>query len=83
MKKDIKKLLERAIDVQRHIAALKGLYHELDDITETLIDEGFTHHEFPALSVTLVDNFEDRYVVYRPAAVRRFELIIKEKEVKS
>lgn len=60
----------------------KACYERMDELTEKigkLLPPG-EEVDYPRLqkTVRMVDNFEDRNVVFRPAAVRRFEIKVED-----
>lgn len=71
-------LLKRLIDLTEALEARKALYEELEAVTLALQEQGFQHAVFEGKDITLVDNFAEKNVQWRMAAVRRFEAKIKE-----
>lgn len=69
-KKDLQELSQRALKLMTKLEANKALYQELDEITVTIAKVG----ETGTPELILVDNFAEKNVAFRPAAVRRFEL---------
>ncbi len=69
-KQEIEKMSRRAEQLLERIEENKELYKELDQLTEELIKRGFASDA----RLVLVDNFESKNVIFRPAAVRRFEI---------
>lgn len=72
--KDTQELVERAIEIHLEIEKAKLLYRELDVITDRLLQTGRKKFRFGNYSVSLKDNFERKNTVFRPAAVRHFEI---------
>ncbi len=75
-----KKLIERAIDIQKKIDSLKVLYDELDAITETLRKSRFKSSSTVSHNVFLIDNFANKNHAFRTTSIRRFELRIERKK---
>lgn len=73
-------LFIRAIEIKQQLDAMKPLYDELDKITMQILESGRTIGETTKATVILVDNFEDKNCVFKPAAIRRFELKIAHKK---
>lgn len=76
MKPKVKKLVQRAIELQRKIDRIKKLYRELDEVEAALRAAGFDHARVGGVTVSLVDNFYSQNVAFRTTSVRRFELKI-------
>lgn len=72
-------LAERALELKTLINATKKFYEELDSITLLLKELQGVGAEIQVNDFTLkvVDNFESKNTVFRPAGVKRFELDIK------
>lgn len=68
-KSKIKKLAERAKQILDELEEVKELYAELDAITMELKNSNTSKH-----GIEVVDNFANKNTVFRPAAVKRFEL---------
>ena len=75
-----KKLITRAIAIQKKIDAIKDLYNELDDITEQLQKVKFKSYTDAKNNVYLVDNFANQNHAFRTTSIRRFELRIEKKK---
>lgn len=77
-------LADRAVAISKQLEGYKLLYDELDKIgTElrTLKGLGTTNAVLSGgMAVTVVDNFEDTNIVWRPAAARRFEIKVEDSE---
>lgn len=79
-------ILNYARKIQEYKDQVKILYDKIDGLTEKAIEElkpgeGFDYPNI-GCTVELIDNFTNndgsfKNVVFRPAAVRRFELVIK------
>lgn len=74
---DCEKLVMKLLRIQKKIDANKRLYADLDQIFDELLSAGFRSMTIGKLTVSMRDNFKDKNVVFRAAAVRRFELVIK------
>ena len=77
--------LKRALEIKTILDAQKPLYDELEAITLELVDTGLLVETGIPVMVegcyfTVVDNFAVKNVVWKPAAVRRFELKIQTEE---
>jgi hypothetical protein len=71
----IKELTDRGLELIRHIAAVKDLYKELDEITEALVGTGETEFESTeGIILTLVDNFADKNKQWKSVPFKRFTL---------
>jgi len=71
----IAKLIELTEEIERR----KSLYDELEKLTLELKEAGFTSGEFKKYpgkeyALELVDNFSEKNVAWRMAAVRRWEI---------
>lgn len=76
--------LQRAMEVVNRIAAIKTqleavkpLYDELDELTAELSDVAEVNQTLATNDgrfMTLIDNFAEKNTVFRPAAVRRFDI---------
>ena len=77
MKQQTKEMLAQVIKLQAEIDIRTALYAELDMLTVQLQSEGFVSAEIDGLMVTLVDNFKESNVVFRPAGVKHYECKIK------
>jgi hypothetical protein len=85
-----KKDLNRAVEIVNRIAAIKTqleaakpLYDELDELTGELGEVAEVNQTLSTNDsrfITLVDNFADKNTVFRPAAVRRFDIILENQE---
>lgn len=73
-------LLERALEVQRALEAVKPLYTEQEGLILELISRGFTSAPIGAgLTAHLVDNFVDKegapkLTSWKSCGIRRFDL---------
>lgn len=63
-------LEKKALAIMRKLEATKKLYSQLEDVTLELERLGFDH----GTKLYLFDNFSEKNVCFRPAAIRRFEL---------
>lgn len=79
-KKKAARLSKRALEITGELERVKALYAELDAITLQLVEMGCLAYDGKGWTVRITDNYESKNVVFRPAAVRRFELKAK-KEV--
>ena len=70
----IEKLARKAAKVMKELEGMKPLYTELDRLTAELIDLGMESVSLGKNKMVLIDNFSEKNTVFRPAAVRRFEL---------
>ena len=68
-KKQVVELSIEAQNIMTVVEDYKKLYARLDEITALLVGA-----DLFATGIVVVDNFQDKNVVFRPAAVRRFEL---------
>lgn len=75
-----KKLVQRAIELQKKIDSLKSLYEELDDITLKLTKARFKSAKMKDHTVFLVDNFANQNHAFRTTSIRRFELKFERKK---
>ena len=57
----------------KKLEKLKEVYSEIDYVTGQLVKMKFKKNE----KFIMIDNFETASVVFRPAAVRRFELKVR------
>ena len=81
--KKIKIALEQAVRLRSKIEDAKALYAELDEVVAELRKLGFKSGmcEWNNFTYEIRDNFAETNVAFRPAAVRRFELVeVKEKK---
>ena len=63
----------------KEVEGYKEAYKKLDILMQTLIDSGVRELTLDSGdTLEIVDNFKDKNTVFRPAAVRRFEVRIKE-----
>ncbi len=68
-------LLDRYMRLSSRIEKIKGLYAEQDAITLALAELALGKRlKFKGYVIEAVDNFGEKNVSYRVAAVRRFEL---------
>ena len=72
------KKLAELIRLTEALDARKALYDELDRVTLELKAEGFEHAIFRGKEITLQDNFSEKNVQWRMAAVRRYEAKVKD-----
>lgn len=68
-KYEITKLAVEAQNLMSTLEGYKKLYQRIDEITLALKDQ-----DMEGTGLEVVDNFEQKNVVFRPAGVRRFEL---------
>jgi len=76
-------VVNRIAEVKSSLEAVKPLYDELDELTaelQELAEVNQTLATNDGRFVTLIDNFADKNVVYRPAAVRRFDVLFETNE---
>ena len=73
-KSELNKLAKEAAFLLAQLEAVKPLYAQLDAITLKLIESEITHNALAIHGVALVDNFKDKNTVWKPSAVKRFEL---------
>lgn len=65
-----REMINRAIEIIDTLEETKPLYAELDQITQKLVDAGFSSEG----GLALVDKFEAKNTAWKSAAFRRFEL---------
>lgn len=65
-----KQLAKRAKKILQQLEKAKPLYAKLDEVTLRLKLLGFKKDE----DLMLIDNFAESNTVFRPAAIKRFEL---------
>lgn len=71
MKKElVAEKLKRIAQIEKKLDGNKNLYSELDQLTFDLKDENLAEHGFQC-----VDNFSEKNVQFKVAAVRRFEIV--------
>lgn len=80
-KKNLTKLIERAIEIQAILEDVKSLYRELDDITLALIENDIFHASHKGYEISVVDNFAIKNTVFRIARVKRYDLKVDMKYV--
>lgn len=77
-------LADRAVVISKQLEGYKLMYEELDKIgaeLRALKGIGTTNAVLSgAMAVTVVDNFEDTNIVWRPAAARRFEVKVEDSD---
>lgn len=79
-KKDLTRTMEivnRIATIKTQLESIKPLYDELDDLTAELGDVAEVNQVLATNDgrfLTLIDNFADKNTVFRPAAVRRFDV---------
>lgn len=71
---EIKKLAKEAAALLDKIESMKALYGQLDEITMKLVKSAGGAKALKANGIIIVNNFSDKNVVFRPAAVRLLEL---------
>lgn len=71
-------LLQKLLDITAQLEERKALYGELDAIVLALREQGFEHAVFAGKDITIVDNFKEKNVAWRMAAVHQYEAKIKE-----
>lgn len=74
---DIQAKLARVLDIQKELDLRKELYAELDDLILQLKAGGFTQADLEGQRIELVDNFDEKNTVFRPAGVKRFEITVE------
>lgn len=70
-------IVNRIAAIKSQLEAVKPLYEELDELTTDLGEVAEVNQTLATNDgrfVTLIDNFAEKNVVYRPAAVRRFDV---------
>jgi len=73
-------LAKRIIENEAKLAVAKAAYAERDALAEQAVAMGFKEHKTAdGTVIVMVDNFAEKNVCFRPAAVRRFELKIERK----
>lgn len=68
-KKEITKLVTELKEIKSKLEKVKPLYDRLDKITIELIGQ-----DISGFGLAVIDNFKDKNCVFRPAAVRRYEI---------
>lgn len=68
-KKEITKLAVEAQNLMSAVEDYKKMYQRIDEITLILQGE-----DLSGTGLSVIDNFAEKNVVWRPAGVRRFEL---------
>lgn len=85
-KKDTVRAMEivnRIAAIKTQLEAVKPLYDELDELTAEMGEVAEVNQTLATNDgrfVTLVDNFADKNTVFRPAAVRRFDVELMTQE---
>lgn len=77
------KLVDRIAKIKDLLDANKPLYEELDDLIMKLVKVvqiGETTQTEDERFVTLVDNFEDKNTCFKVAGVKRFDVLLMDKE---
>lgn len=69
--KSTKAIVKRVIEIQKQLFVMKGLYRELDSLTDQLLLAKFKQGH----GVKIVDNFTDKNVAFKTTAVKRFEVV--------
>lgn len=77
----MKRLIQRAVEIQAILDQVKPLYKELDEIVVALANRGFRAGKHNGAVVVLVDNFDGKNTCFRATGVKRFELSIKKEAV--
>ena len=82
---DVSAKLQRVLEIKQTLDSVKPLYEELEQITLSLLTDAASIHGYNHLQgfghvFTIVDNFQEKNTVYRPAAVKRFELKVETEE---
>lgn len=73
---DIKKTLDRLIEIEHRIEQLKRLYAEVDLLTNELIKLKFKSALHNGKTIRLIDNFKDKNNCFRTTSIKRFEIRI-------
>ena len=73
-------VLARLLMLKAQTEAMKAVYEEIDQLTAMLMAQVGLNNEqqFGGKAVTVIDNFAEKNTVYRPAAVKRFDLDIED-----
>jgi hypothetical protein len=69
--------LRKVLELTEALEARKALYDELDKLTLELQSEGFVQALVDGNLITMQDNFSEKNVQWRMAAVRRYEIKIQ------
>lgn len=69
--KQIKALAKEEIEALEQLEQAKAIYKKLDEVTEKVLSLGV---DLSAHGIAMVDNFDGKNKVWKPAAVARFEL---------
>lgn len=77
MNDQYKERLERIIDIQEELDVRKKLYDEYDKLVVALQADGFIEAIIDGKELKLVDNYAEKNVCWRMAAIKRYELKIK------
>lgn len=75
-KKELKALMNRAVEVQEMLEANKKLYRELDEIVEKFVEAQVFAVESDDNRLTLIDNFLEKNTQFRVARFPRYSLQI-------
>lgn len=79
-KPNLQALLARAVQIKAQLEAVKPLYDELEQVTLSIVNAHLAAGAEATVPtghvVQVVDNFAGANTVFRPAAVKRFELKI-------
>lgn len=71
---ETKELVRQALRVMTRIEDLKAAYKQLDELTDQLVERGFTEMTLGRRRVVLKDNFATKNTVWRSTPHRRYEL---------
>lgn len=70
-------IVNRIAEIKNTLESVKPLYDELDELTGELGEVAEVNQTLATNDgrfVTLIDNFADKNTVFRPAAVKRFDV---------
>lgn len=77
MSPKLKAKLDEVIRLKAEIDLRTEYYEQLDLLAAELRAQGFRSAELSGHTIDLVDNFESKNTVFRPAGVKRFEFKLK------
>lgn len=72
--KELAALLRQAMFIIDRIESNKTLYGQLDEITDKIRAAKIKQKDLKKAGLRIVNNFWEKNVVFRPAAIRHFEL---------
>lgn len=74
--KEIGKLVKRAFLISKQLDEVKPLYHELDEITQALLNVQALKKDgaLEKYGVAIVDQFNEKNTVFRTVGIKRFQL---------